>query len=85
MKIFHSRSPRYSTDIEVQEMNAMVNDIERALSSITQQMKQVNLLSPSFLIHHLFSIVLNRHKVMQRIKLLEKFKLVKLFIEMRHH
>lgn len=84
MKIFHSSTPRYSTDIEVQEMNAMVNDIERALSSITQQMKQVNLSLPSFFIKHLSSIVSNRHKVMQRIKLWGKFKLAKLLVEMRH-
>ncbi|CAF0987281.1 unnamed protein product [Rotaria sordida] len=33
-------SPRQSTDIEVHEMNAMVDDIERMLSSIAQQLKQ---------------------------------------------
>ncbi|CAF1141623.1 unnamed protein product [Rotaria sordida] len=36
-------SPRQSTDIEVHEMNAMVDDIERMLSSIAQQLKQVDI------------------------------------------
>ncbi|CAF3341738.1 unnamed protein product [Rotaria sp. Silwood1] len=33
-------SPRYSTDYETHEMNAMVDDIERVLNKISQQLKQ---------------------------------------------
>ncbi len=43
IKIFNNSSPRFSTDFEVLEMNAMVDDIERVLSNIGQQLKQVNL------------------------------------------
>jgi len=35
-------TPRYSNDIETQEMNAMVSDIERLLNNIAHQLKQVN-------------------------------------------
>ncbi len=37
------RSPRYSVDNEVYEMNAMVGDIEQVLNKIAQRLKQVNL------------------------------------------
>jgi hypothetical protein len=35
-------SPRQSTDMEVHDMNAIVDDIERVLTKIAQQLKQVN-------------------------------------------
>jgi hypothetical protein len=41
--LLNSSSPRYSNDFEVQEMNAMVDDIERVLNNIAQQLKQVNI------------------------------------------
>jgi hypothetical protein len=36
-------SPRQSNEFEVHEMNAMVDDIERLLSKIAQQLKQVTI------------------------------------------
>jgi len=39
----NNSSPRQSTDMEVHEMNAMVDDIERVLSKIGQELKQVNI------------------------------------------
>ena len=43
LKIIRKSSPRYSADYEVHEMNAVVDDIERVLNKIAQQLKQVNL------------------------------------------
>ncbi|CAF1211127.1 unnamed protein product [Rotaria sordida] len=42
-------SPRYSTNYEVHEMNAMVDNIERVLNKISQQLKQVNIYIQSVL------------------------------------
>ena len=44
-------------------MNAMVDDIERLLSKIAQQLKQVTI-AIKYLINYLFSIILNLHMVM---------------------
>ena len=38
-----SSTPRQSATMEAQEMNAMVDDIERALSQIAKQLKQVTI------------------------------------------
>ena len=42
-----SSSPRQTNPIEVQEMNAMIDDIERVLQEIAQQLKQVRKYSQS--------------------------------------
>ncbi len=42
-KNINNSSPRYSIDTEAQEMNAMVDDIDRVLIQIAQQLKQVDL------------------------------------------
>ena len=38
----NNSSRRQSTDMEVHAMNAMVDDIERVLNKIAEQLKQVN-------------------------------------------
>ncbi|CAF1990191.1 unnamed protein product [Rotaria magnacalcarata] len=40
-------SPRYSADLEAYEMNAMVDDIERVLNKVAQQLKQFHFM-PSY-------------------------------------